>query len=61
MIAALLLATLGVVVLVGKIRDAQEERRLADARRRASMREVTEKWHFREWERDLRSSESDWV
>jgi hypothetical protein len=58
MILLLLLTVLGLVALVHKVQEAREAKREADARRRASMREVTEKWHFREWERDLRSSDS---
>ena len=58
MIVLLLLTVLGLVALVHKVQEAREAKREADARRRASMREVTEKWHFREWERDLRSSDS---
>jgi cytidylate kinase len=57
-IAVLLLVTAGVWVAVSRIKDAREAKRVADVRRRESMREVTEKWHFREWERDLRSSDS---
>lgn len=57
MIASLLLAVLAVVLVVNKLKDAREAKRQADARRRASMKEVTERWHFREWERDFRSSD----
>jgi hypothetical protein len=57
MIASLLLAVFAVVAILNKVKDAREAKRQADARRRASMREVTERWHFREWERDLRSSD----
>ena len=57
MIASVLLAVLAMVILVNKVKDAREAKRQADARRRASMKEVTERWHFREWERDFRSSD----
>jgi hypothetical protein len=57
MIASLLLAVLAVVLVVNKVKDMREAKRQADARRRASMKEVTERWHFREWERDFRSSD----
>lgn len=57
MIASLLLAVLAVVLVVNKVKDAREAKQQADARRRASMKEVTERWHFREWERDFRSSD----
>lgn len=58
MIVLALLVILSVVFVVNRVRDAREAKREADARRRASMRQVTERWHFREWERDLRSSDS---
>ena len=58
MIAAALLVGLAIVAVSTRLKDAREAKRLADARRRDSMRQVTEKWHFREWERDLRSTDS---
>lgn len=58
MIALVLLLALGVITAVARIEAHFEAKRLADARCRASMRAVSEKWHFREWERDLRSSDS---
>jgi hypothetical protein len=59
MIAAVLLSVLLLVSSVAQTLEARRDKRRADARRRASMREVTEKWHFREWEQDFRSS--DWL
>ena len=47
-----------IVSVVSHVRAEREAKRLADARRRESMRMVTEKWHFREWEEDLRSTDS---
>ncbi|HEX8489170.1 MAG TPA: hypothetical protein VF642_11545 [Propionibacteriaceae bacterium] len=58
MIAIVLFVALLLASALVRMTDACREKRRADARRRASMREVTEKWHFREWEQDLRSS--DW-
>jgi hypothetical protein len=55
MIATGLLIGLAAVSVVTKVRDSREAKRQADARRRESMRKVAENWHFREWERDLRS------
>ncbi|MET0695335.1 MAG: hypothetical protein ABWY56_15485 [Propionibacteriaceae bacterium] len=55
----LVLAAIFIVVsIVSHIRAERELKRIADARRRESMRRVTETWHFREWEKDLRSSDS---
>lgn len=48
----------GVITLASRITAEMKQKRAADARRRQSMREVAERWHFREWERDLRSSDS---
>lgn len=58
MLTGVLLVCLAVIGLGSKVRHWQEDKRLADERRRQSMREVTEKWHFREWERDMKSSDS---
>lgn len=58
MIAAGLLGCLALAFFWNRLAEAREEKRLADERRRASMRAVTERWHFREWERDFRSSDS---
>ena len=57
MIAAVLLLALLGVGAVSQLSRRRDAKRLADARRRESMRQVTERWHFREWERDLRSSD----
>ena len=57
MIAAGLLLCLGVAFFWNRLQEAREAKRLADERRRASMRAVTERWHFRQWERDFRSSD----
>jgi hypothetical protein len=57
-IVLILSAVLGVLTAVGRFREAAAVKRQADERRRASMREVAEKWHFREWEREVRSSDS---
>jgi hypothetical protein len=52
------LVVLGVVASAFRLKEGLENKRAADERRRQSMREVAERWHFREWERDLRSSDS---
>ncbi len=57
MLAGSLLA-LGLITLASRVKTEVDQKRLADERRRQSMREVAERWHFREWERDLRSSDS---
>jgi hypothetical protein len=58
MIATLLFLVLLLVSALTRIADGYRVKRQADARRRASMRDVTERWHFREWEQDFRPS--DW-
>ena len=58
MITLLTLVLLGVGGVVSQLNKALEAKRLADARTRESMRQVKENWHFRQWERDFRSSDS---
>ena len=58
MITLLTLVLLGVAGVVSQLNKALEAKRLADARRRESMSRVKENWHFRQWERDFRSSDS---
>lgn len=55
MIAGSLLIAFGVVGLTSRIVQELESRKRSAARRRESMRQVTELWHFRQWERDLSS------
>lgn len=47
-----------VVSVVSHVRAERDAKNEADARRRESMRKVTEEWHFREWEKDLRATDS---
>lgn len=49
---------LGVITLGSRLKTEADRKRVADERRRQSMREVAERWHFRQWELDLRSSDS---
>lgn len=58
MLTALLLVCLAVLVVASNVHEACLAKKAADARRRESMRRVTEKWHFRKWEDDFRSSDS---
>jgi protein-tyrosine phosphatase len=58
LIATVVFVVLLLVSALARIAEIHREKRRADARRRTSMREVTERWHFREWEQEFRSS--DW-
>lgn len=56
MIAVSVLLALGAVGLNSEILREREFKRMDDARRRReSMRLVAERWHFRQWGRDLSS------
>lgn len=51
-IAAGLLVAVGVEV-ISRVLDERKVDEASKARRRESMREVGEQWHFRQWEQDL--------
>lgn len=57
MIAVVVLIILAVVAISKTIHDSREGKRSADLGRRKRMRQVSDSWHFREWERDFRSSD----
>lgn len=58
MIAVVALIILAAVAVAKLFHDSRQGKRAADRHRRDRMRQVTESWHFREWERDVRSSDS---
>lgn len=52
-VAGLLVAASAEVV--SRVLDERKVDEASKARRRQSMRQVGERWHFRQWEQDLRS------
>lgn len=53
MIAGGLLVALSVAGVTTKVLQERKDSEASKARRRESMRQVAERWHFRQWERDL--------
>lgn len=53
LVAGGLLVALSVVGVTTKVLQERKANEASRARRRESMRQVAERWHFRQWERDL--------
>ena len=53
LIAGGLLVALSVAGVTSKVIQERKVSEASKARRRESMRKVAERWHFRQWERDL--------